>query len=189
MRSFIAIGLPKEIQASLKLLQDKLKKSGADLKLVKPENIHLTLKFLGEIDENKLTKISPILETLLQNKTAFQIKLSSLGTFPKINSPRVVWVGMALGEQEVKIIAGELEEKLEKIGIPKEDKPFSSHITIARVKSGLNKEKLVQAINDLGKDYTQSLEFTAEKITLFKSTLMPTGPIYEVLKEINLTTI
>ncbi|MCX5702566.1 MAG: RNA 2',3'-cyclic phosphodiesterase [Candidatus Omnitrophica bacterium] len=189
MRAFIAIELSQEIKDSLSQLQERLKSSQADVKWVSPQNIHLTLKFLGEVDESKLEKIGEILETLKADKTPFYMRLSSVGAFPKTNYPRVIWAGIDKGDTETKEIAKFLEEKIAKLGIPAEDRPFSSHITIGRVKSGLNREGLVKKLNESVNHFAKAnLEFQVEKITLFKSTLTPKGPVYEILKEVSLTT-
>ena len=185
MRTFIAIELPQKIIGTLSALQNQLKNTQADVKWVAPENIHLTLKFLGEVDEKKIEKIIQALEETAKDNQPFSIRLCALGAFPKINFPRVIWVGIDAGDEETKNIAFVLEEKLQKLGIPKEKRPFSSHITIGRVRSGINREKLVKELDILqGKGLLQeNLEFLATKITLFKSTLTPKGPIYEILKE------
>lgn len=187
MRTFIAIELPKNIKDSLASLQEQLKTSGADVKWVSLENIHLTLKFLGEIDETKLNKIIKILEDAALDKNPFQIGISSLGAFPKINFPRVIWIGIGKGDSEVKAIARDLEEKISQIGIPKEGRAFSSHITIGRVRSMRNREKLIRELETLASNFGQRnfSEFSVTKITLFKSTLTPKGPIYEALKEVS----
>lgn len=190
MRAFIAIEFPKEIKDFLSGLQEQLKKSGADVKWVEPENIHLTLKFLGEIDEKKIEKIIQILEDIARNKDSFFIRLSTLGAFPKVNFPRIIWAGIDKGEQETKQIAKILEEKIEKIGIPKENRAFSSHITLGRTRSTLNRQNLVESLNNLVHNFGgENLEFLVTKITLFKSTLIPKGPIYEALKEVSLKAI
>ncbi len=189
MRTFIAIELPKEIKDSLGNIQEQLKKSGADVKWVSPRNIHLTLKFLGEIDDTKLSKINKIIEDVAGDKNSFQVRISSIGAFPKINFPRVIWIGIDRGDNETKVMAEELEEKIAKLGIPREDRPFSSHITIGRTRSTLNRENLAQDLETLQSAAIMGgLEFTVKRITLFKSTLTPKGPIYEVLKEANLKT-
>ncbi|MDD2752774.1 MAG: RNA 2',3'-cyclic phosphodiesterase [Candidatus Omnitrophica bacterium] len=190
MRTFVAIELPKEIKAEVSKLQDQLKKSGADVKWVTPENIHLTLKFLGDRDEKKVEQIKQILQEVAKENPAFEVSLDSLGTFPNANYPRVVWTGIAQGDTETKKIAQELEEKIAKIGIPKEDREFSSHITIGRVKSNLNREKLIQELSN-AENYLagKKLKFSVDAITLFKSTLTPQGPLYEILKTENLITI
>ena len=154
-----------------------------------PQNIHLTLKFLGDIDDIKLDKIIRIIEDIAKNKNPFQIRISSIGAFPKINFPRVIWVGIDKGDSETKEIANELEEKIAKVGIPKEDRPFSSHITIGRTRSPLNREKLVKDLETLASKFgEENLEFNVTKIALFKSTLTPKGPIYEALKEASMQT-
>ena len=188
MRTFIAIELPTEVKDKLSKIQEQLKKSGADVKWVEPKNIHLTLKFLGEIDDKKLEKIIEIIDGTVKDKNTFHIRISSLGAFPKINYPRVIWIGIDKGDCETKEIAKELEEKIAKIGIPKEGKAFSSHITIGRTRSTLNREKLVQELKTQSANFCGGLEFVVTKITLFKSTLTPGGPIYEALKETNLKT-
>ena len=186
MRTFIAIALAQEIQDYLAGIQEQLKKCRADVKWVQPENIHLTLKFLGERDEKKIEKIKEVIEETAREKVCFSVRLCNIGAFPKVESPRVIWVGIDEGERETKEIAYELEEKIAKIGIPKEEKPFSSHITIARLRSPSNRENLVQELKKLPK--IQNKKFPVTKITLYKSTLTPKGPIYEALKEANLKT-
>lgn len=187
MRTFIAIELPTSIKDSLSGLQEKLKISGADVKWVQPHNIHLTLKFLGEINDKKLDKIISILEEIAKDKDPFRIRISSLGAFPKMNFPRVIWVGVDKGDNQTKEMAKALEEKITKLGIPKEDRSFSTHITIGRTRSTLNRERLVEALSSLANKLDEeNLEFAVTKITLFKSTITPKGPIYEILKETNL---
>lgn len=187
MRTFLAIELPPEIKDALSRIQGQLKSSGADVKWVLPQNIHLTLKFLGEIDDKRLEKVIEIVDDAVKDKNPFRMRVSSLGAFPKISFPRVIWIGIDKGDKEIKEIARELEEKIAQVGIPKEDRPFSSHITIGRTRSTLNREGLVQGLEKLAGNFEgENLEFTVTKITLFKSTLTPKGPVYEVIKEANL---
>jgi len=188
MRTFIAIELPEEIKSSLGRLQEELKASNADVKWVEPNNIHLTLKFLGEIDDKKLDKVTKIIDGAAKENDKFKVYISSLGAFPKIDYPRVIWVSIDTGDKETKQIAKDLEEGMAKIGIPREDRPFSSHITIGRTRSSLNRENLVRDLKNKAELGGKKLEFYATKITLFKSTLTPKGPIYEALKESNLKT-
>jgi len=189
MRTFIAIELPDQIKSSLTKLVEQLKTTGADVKWVQPQNIHLTLKFLGERDDKKVKQITEILDEVAKNHKAFEIQINSLGAFPNLNSPRVIWVGLDKGDTETKEIAKDLEDLICKVGIPKEDRAFSSHITIGRTRSPMGKEKLTQAITILGEKVgKENLIFTAGTITLFKSTLTPKGPIYEALKVASLKT-
>jgi len=188
MRTFIAIELPKEVKDVLRELQDQLQSSQADVKWVAAENIHLTLKFLGERDEKKVEEISQILDEVAKENQPYEINLISLGTFPDTDHPRVVWAGIDQGDAQTRKIAQALEEKIAKVEIPKEDREFSSHITIGRVKSNINREKLIQGL-DNSKGYLagKNLLFLATQLLLFKSTLTSKGPVYEILKTANLT--
>ena len=189
MRAFIAIELPEPIKNSLARLIDKLKETGADVKWVAPLNIHLTLKFLGERDDKKVKQITEILDEIAKIHKPFQIQINSLGAFPNMNSPRVIWVGIDQGDIETKNIFKDLEDLICKVGIPKEDRAFSSHITIGRTRSAKALAELTQGITSLNDSIKkEGLTFTAGSITLFKSTLTPEGPIYEALKAANLTT-
>ena len=189
MRTFIAVELPKEIRNHLSKIQEQLKSTGARVKWVEPKNIHLTLKFLGEINSQKLEKIIKILDDCVADKQSFPVSITSIGAFPKLNYPKVIWAGIDTGDKEIKEIVKLLDEKIQKIGIPKEERSFSSHITIGRVRTFENKDKLLEELIKLGtnKELT-GFEFSLSKITLFKSTLTSSGPIYEALKEANFKT-
>jgi len=183
MRTFIAITLPEEIKEKLKILQDKLKEAKADVSWVKPENIHITLKFLGEIDAQALEKISCVIKEVAKDKICFRARLSGLGAFPNTASPRVIWAGIS-EEDKFKEIAAVLEEKLSQIGIPKENRNFSCHATIGRVRSNSQLYQLGKALTGFKECFEkETLEFEVGKITLFKSSLESSGPIYEILKE------
>lgn len=187
LRTFIAIELSAEVKDFLQKLQESLKTSNADVKWVKKENIHLTLKFLGERDKKKIDEIIKIIGNLCDNLGVFELEISSVGVFPKKEYPRVIWVGLTKGDKEVMQIARDLENEISKIGIPKESRPFSSHITLGRVRSGKNKNQLIEQLNYLEENFpAQKPEYRVERITLFKSTLTPAGPIYEILHERNL---
>jgi len=179
MRAFIAIELPEEIKTILSNIQDELRQTRADVKWVKPENIHLTLKFLGEVEQDKVSKIQLVLEEIAQENSPFAVYLSSLGAFPKLQYPRVVWIGIT-NEQLVLKIAEHLEKEIVKIGLLAESRPFSTHITLGRVRSGLNRKALIEKLEFLNKNLSSDLpEFRVLSLTLFKSTLTPQGPIYE----------
>ena len=189
LRTFIAIALSKEIEDFLANLQETLKKSNTDVKWVKPENIHLTLKFLGQREKKKIDEIIKIIDEISKNTPVFPLEISSIGSFPKKEYPRVIWVGLTEGDKEIKQIASTLENAICKLGIPKESRPFSSHITLGRVRSPLNRKQLVEQLNNLEGNFPEGkMRYKVERITLFKSTLTPTGPIYEILHEGSLKT-
>jgi len=182
IRAFIAIELNNETQNSLAKIQSELKTSGAVVKWVEPKNIHLTLKFLGDIDTDLAAKIKIILEDLAKNHQKFSATINELGAFPNTGSPRVIWVGINAGKQNLISIATELENNLPKLGIPKEERDFAPHLTLGRVKGPINRFKLSELLNK--NKNISDLNFIADRITLFKSTLTPQGPIYEVITEV-----
>jgi 2'-5' RNA ligase len=184
MRTFIAIALSPEIRRGLAGIQSELKRSDADVKWVEPENIHLTLKFLGEVTKEFLPKVKEVLAGVASRFKPFEISIAGIGAFPKLDYPRVVWVGIEKGKAQTKAIAEKLDEELEKLGFAREEHEFSAHLTIGRVRSSKNKERLKQLITDYGlriTDYEQ-----IETVTLFQSTLTPNGPIYTSLCEAKL---
>ena len=117
MRTFIAIELPKETKDALYGLKEQLKTNGADVKWVEPDNIHLTLKFLGERDEKKIKDILRVLDEIYVTKTNFCASISCLGAFPKLECARIIWAGINKGDAQIKEIAGKLEERIAKLGI------------------------------------------------------------------------
>jgi 2'-5' RNA ligase len=179
-RGFIAI----DIKPFPKLLvfEQEIKNTGANVKLVEPENIHLTIKFLGDTDESLIDRIEEIMNYSVKEVEPFEITLKGAGVFPNEKYIKVIWIGIENGESISKI-AFKIDEKITTLGFQKEKRKFSTHLTIARVKNVKNKEKLIQIIEKY-----RNIEFSKFKINsikLKKSTLTPKGPIYTMLKEIN----
>lgn len=188
MRTFIAIELSEEIREALAQVESHLKYSGADVKWVEKNNIHLTLKFLGEITEEKCEKIKAILDEIAKFTKSFEISIKDIGAFPKIDYPRVIWVGLEKGANESKVLAEKIDDALSKIGFQKESRPFAAHLTIGRVRSSKNKQALKEKVisYDNSKLTAQNPQHVSSVI-LFQSKLMPKGPIYTKLHEARLT--
>ena len=183
MRCFIAIELSQETTDVLRRIQDELKQSIHGVKWVKPDNIHLTLKFIGDVEKETLEQIKDIMTQAASQTEPFKIKLSSAGAFPTPERPRVIWIGIEEGKKESADITGSIEEKLIPLGIEKEDRAFHPHLTLARVKFLKDKSSVKNALTSLK---VPQIEMTAEKITLFQSTLSREGAIYSVLHESDL---
>jgi len=180
MRTFIAIELSDEVNSELAAIQEELKKASSDVKWVETANIHLTLKFLGDVDERKAGEIKSILDKIASEYKKFEMSLFKIGAFPKLDYPRVIWVGIDKNCATVEEMAQHIENECEKIGFKKEDRPFSAHLTLGRVRSPKNKEALKDKILSIS---VKPLNFNADKITLFQSTLTPKGSIYTVLHQ------
>lgn len=179
IRTFIAIELNPQIRSELSGLQTILKKSDADVKWVEPESIHLTLKFLGHIENEKVKEVQNALSEAAKKFNPFTLGLKEIGAFPKLSYPKVIWAGVNEGRVESEQIAKELEDRLEKLGIPKEEREFHPHITLGRVRSPKNKEALKNIIETT--KFEPSSKINVVHLTLFKSQLTPQGPIYTPL--------
>ena len=184
IRTFIAIKLTPEIISNIGGVQEELKRSGAQVRWVKPENIHLTLKFLGHITSEELEKVKITTRETMKPFAPFEVSVSGLGAFPKINYPRVIWIGVNKGKEELKRIAFSIEENLAKIGFDREKREFSPHLTLGRVKSSTRRERLIKALSLVK---TSNLgNMIVAKISIVKSELRPQGPVYTTLGEIDL---
>lgn len=177
-RAFIAIRLNENLHKELESLQAKLKAADADVKWVKPENIHLTLKFLGNITDEQIEKVKNTVKKIASDFKTYQIHLAEIGAFPKISYPRVIWAGMDEGADKTGNIYQSIEEELSKKRFEKEKRPFSPHLTLGRVRSAKNRQRLIKTI-EKEKNFSSSSKLLVEDIVLFKSTLTPKGSIYE----------
>jgi len=181
IRSFVAFDINnEEVLRRLSKVQDRLAKTGAALKLIKLENIHITMRFLGNVQPNMVDRIHREMEQVAF--TPFDVEIRGVGAFPKLKYPRVVWVGIQKGTDNLKDVFNQLEPRLRKLGFKPDSKGFSPHITIARVKTSLNKVELIRCINELANSEFGVLK--ADCLKLKKSVLTPKGPIYSTLKEI-----
>jgi len=181
MRCFIAIPIPGNIHSQLSKIQSQLKETDADVKWVGIDNIHLTLKFLGEVDEQKIKAISEKLKEIADKHTCFQTRAEKAGAFPTLSNPKVVWIGLNKNEEKINNLQKEIEGSLHSFGFEKETRLFHPHLTLGRVRSKKNIQKLTEEIKTLSS--FQSDCFTADKIVLFKSILKPQGAEYTTLDE------
>jgi len=172
MRTFIAIGLPERIKNKIAELENDLKKCDLAFRWVKPENLHLTLKFLGDIGQGQITKIKEAITKVSGKFAAFEAGFNGFGFFPNERRPRVFFISIDK-EKLLKSIAGELEEELETLGFEKKNR-FKSHLTLARIKDLKNIECLKAKIKNTQLDE----KFLIRAIILYKSTLTKEGPIY-----------
>lgn len=180
IRSFIAFDLSNDsVVNRIATAQKMIMQTNADVKLVEPKNIHVTVRFLGEITPEMVEKVYSAMKNV--KFTPFNIQLTGLGVFPTINYPRVVWAGITDGAVQLKSIWEQLEPQLHDLGFKPEPEGFTPHLTIARVRSGANKQRLVDLVQrhenyDFG-------NIRGDCLKLKKSQLSPKGPVYTTLKE------
>jgi len=181
IRSFIAFDINNDsLLKKISDAQNLLIETGADLKLVEPRNIHVTIRFLGNITLSMADKIHEKMKKIIFSP--FTINIHGVGAFPTLKYPRVIWAGIKQGNNELRNIFDQLEPELQNLGFPPDPKGFNPHITIARVKTGRNKAELIKKIQLLA-DYNFGV-VKAECLRLKKSVLTPQGPIYSTLREI-----
>ena len=173
LRSFIAFDVDSgEILRLISEVQKKLVDSGGDLRLVNPSNIHLTLRFLGDIPLSKVDRIFKEMEEV--TFSPFDVEIGGVGVFPNLNRLRVIWAGLQKGTDELRDIFRQLEPRLCGLGF-KPERRFSSHITLARVRSARSTT-------------LQNYQFGVLRLSclkLKKSVLTPRGPIYSILREVS----
>lgn len=181
MRTFIAIDLEDDLKESLSRFIETLPGSGQSVRWVGRGSMHLTLKFLGEVTPELVTKIATALENTARKCRSFTLKLKGTGSFPPgKRNPRVLWIGIQ-EEPLLLSLQDEVERALEKLGFPREKRPFHAHLTLGRVKSpgGLH-ELLSEFSNARLKEFGHMM---VTKVTFFQSTLKPTGAEYTVISE------
>lgn len=179
LRTFIAIELPDEIQKKLGDFSNSLKNPQDKISWVSPKNIHLTLKFLGNVPVGDIDSIQNVISDTAKLYTSFEASIKGTGIFPSERSPRVLWIGTDKGKEDIKIIYTDMENRLASIGIPKEERGFTAHLTIGRIKYIKDTKEFAQNISKHKEDLFGN--FTVDSISLVKSILTPKGSVYETL--------
>ncbi len=178
MRLFIAVPVPEELKEKILGMQNRIKLAGIDAKLVEKENLHFTIKFLGETPEEKIQEIKNALEKACANFSSFDIGIAGIGAFPNRNYARVVWVSVREGLQGFENLIKIIDKNLSVLGFKKENE-YAPHLTIARIRSGRNLPKLQKMLEESEK--TAIGKMRVEEVKLMKSSLTKNGPIYEEL--------
>lgn len=187
LRTFLAVELSDSLKSAVADLLDRLQKgarfTGAHPKWVKPTGIHLTLKFFGQTTQDQRDQIIEALHPISARHAAHTVRVKGLGAFPTQRRPRVLWVGVKRAQPLI-ALQEDIERALEPLGWPPEDREFSPHLTLARVKSLHRAGALMDVVHshadcDLG-------DWTISETVLFQSTLRPTGAIYTPLRRLPL---
>lgn len=178
IRTFIAVNLNPEIKEYLTSLQNILNIPETKIKWVVKDNLHLTMKYLGYISLEQTELIKSELKEITSRYCPFFMKLSSnIGAFPTYKMPRIIWVGIKEGVSKLKELYNSIESKLSNKGFPRENKDFSGHITIGRVKFIRDRTNFIQILKRIEvNNFTQEVV----SIDLMESKLTPSGPIYNV---------
>ena len=180
IRAFLAIDPPAVVLKNIEGMQNRFKKSiqGA-IRWVRPEGIHLTLKFFGDIAAKDIDNISEVIGKRTAARSQFPLEIRGLGAFPDTARPRIIWLGIAGQLVSLLSLQKDLEEDLFLIGFPKEERPFRAHLTIGRIKIPKGIIGLAAAVEAAGDLIAGT--FTVGEVVLFQSSLTPQGPIYTKL--------
>lgn len=175
IRAFICIEMPDLVIKEVARVQEVLENQKFEGKMTELENLHLTLKFLGELDEENLEKIKKNLKEVRFDK--FEVKLSDIGTFNYKGNPRIVWI--KIGGKGIFELQDKIDKEMKELGFKMEER-FMSHMTIARIKYVKDKKRFIDYIKNIG---IKEIGFGVSSFKLMKSELKETGPIYKVLEE------
>ena len=178
IRCFIALEIPTEVKCQLAEIQER--DLLHQLSWVNPENMHLTLKFLGDVPKSEVSLIEEILAQIATQNTLFVMQIGGLGAFPNFSRPKVVWAGVQKDGEKIISLAHQLNTTLGQIGYPSEKRPFTPHITLARIHTPTNLKKIAFD------EFYEISPITVNRISLMQSRLQPSGVVYTLLSSFEL---
>src|SRR5437588_6328232 len=179
-RTFIALDPGKAIRDRLVALQENLAKTGAEVKWVEPDNLHLTLLFLGEVDQRDLTPVCRAVAEVAAKQPAFAMSIEQAGAFPNSRRPRTLWVGVGVGAPEVTALHGALEMPLLSLGCyRREERAYAPHLTVGRVRADRPAERLTAALNKYAA--WSAGDTMVREVHVMGSELTLKGPLYTVM--------
>ena len=180
IRTFVAVKMNSAVRDCAAELIDQLREAPVDVKWVEPENMHLTLKFLGEVDSREVHEVCRAVEQAADGVAPFELEVRGAGAFPNVRRPRTLWLGAGQGGQELAVLAERVESELHRLGYRREARRFHAHLTVGRVRRG------GPGIAQLGQLLQEYADFEigrtpVSEVVVFSSTLDRTGPTYEPL--------
>lgn len=182
LRAFIAVLLTADLRSRIGSIQERLKKVAPEVKWVAEENFHITMKFLGSVDENRVDSISDALAGAVTGTEPFSVTISGVGAFPNARRPRTIWVGVSAGAGQLAAVDDKVEPAMARLRFPKEPRRFSAHITIGRVRPDQKVDALSRALQSA--DIGELGVVDVAGVALMNSDLQPKGPVYSILKDI-----
>ncbi len=188
IRSFIAVELPDEVKSALTQLETQLKSKGQpSVKWVDPNSIHLTLKFLGNIDGNRVEEITDAIGTAARGISPLHLEVKGLGVFPNLKRAQVAWVGVSGDIDRLIQLQQQIDSNLSRFGFIPESRPFAPHLTLARLRDQASPDDR-QSFGQLiaGTRFETTLGFDVDSVNLMRSQLTREGPIYTRLSSVRL---
>lgn len=192
IRAFIAIELPEDVRQQLdnteKMIQARAGEAARKaVRWVPVSNMHLTLKFLGEVSTGNIEALARMLQHEAAQHHPFHFNVGELGAFPNVRRPRVIWIGTE-PPKELSILQKTIESETRRLGYPAEERPFSPHLTLGRISQNARPEEVTQVAHALGQIQVGSLgTVTVDSVHLFRSDLRPSGAVYSKLHSFQLS--
>lgn len=184
MRLFVAIELTDEVRDALREVQNALGRAADGVRWVRPEQLHMTVKFLGETPDGEAPRVAEAVARSAARSKSFEMQLTECGCFPPRGPVRIVWVGAHDGSGALQECVNAVEEEMDGIGFPKESRPFSAHLTIGRATDG----RLASGIRAAVERCTViPVRQSVNELTLMSSVLSPKGPSYSVVSRTKLS--
>jgi len=184
-RTFFAVELSQEIRAGVRRIQQGLQGNAAGVRWVRPEGIHLTLRFLGEVAADRIEGIVRQAEHSVQTLNPFMIGIRGCGGFPTAKNPRIIWIGVEDPSGALKALQGRIEAGMVNLGFLSEERGYTPHLTLGRLHPGKGQRMIAQALETIKESDLGQME--VREICLFRSHLKPTGAEYTKLKVISLS--
>jgi 2'-5' RNA ligase len=180
IRSFVCIEIPSPVSSQIEELQGQLASSRADVSWVKKTNVHLTLKFLGNISPYQVEDVCRSLSQITEQAAPLDLRIGGTGCFPNDRNPRIIWVGLVNSSPRLRELHSSIDRELSKLGFAGESRPFSPHLTIGRVKSRRNTVALAERLKTCE---FRSEPFAVDQIILMKSELKSSGAVYSPIRK------
>ncbi len=183
-RTFVCIELPADVKKAINGLQHRLRPLAKGfISWARQEGLHITLKFLGDVAANRIDQVEQVVQSAAQDVPPFPITVSGTGGFPNLKRPRVFWVGIEEAAGRLALMQSRIEEGMAGLGIAKEERPFTPHLTLGRVK---DVTRVGDVSHELEKTLLEPMTFTAGEVIVMRSDLRPDGPVYTPLRIIKL---
>lgn len=179
IRTFLAIDVGDEIQRRAADLIDTLRRDGDDIKWIERHNLHITLNFLGDVNDNEVHDVCQVASRVAAQLPLFELDCRGVGAFPHVGNPRTIWIGVGEGNDAICRLQEQLAIGLAELGFPREHRQFKPHLTLGRSRQGGRTRHLTSKLVELA-DFDAG-RCIVEEVIVYSSVLEPTGPIYHVL--------
>lgn len=185
IRTFVALEVSKDVRSRTHRMIGRLRQSGAAANWVEPENLHLTLNFLGDVDDRRVNEVCQAAKEVARNHEPFEVKLRGVDAFPRLQAPRVMWAGVEVGGEQVEQLQRELTTAFRDLGFPKERGKFVPHLTIGRLRRGKSANESLRSLLAKHHDFDAGTALI-EEMVVFSSLLESGSPIYTPLSRMTL---